>query len=175
MAGADRVGSSVEDLKHIGIAGCRQIVRDGNRRLDGRARRGRDDPRETGDLRFARSEAARMSDSVYLSVSGKGANACYILYTGVRNDCDCAGGQAVCKSTDSAIIKTEWLPTSQPMRLRSNAETPEFQHRQALVTQTGSIEVSIDNDTGIRQVMTITGRVRNCYTTTKPTGMPKCG
>lgn len=127
-----------------------------------------------GDLRFARSEAARMSDSVYFRVSGKGANACYILYTGVRNDCDCAGGQAACKSTDSAIIKTEWLPTSQPMRLRSNAETLEFQHRQGLVTQTGSIEVSLDNGTGIRQVVAITGRVRNCYTTTKLAGMPKC-
>ena len=126
------------------------------------------------DLRFARSEAARMSDSVYFRVSDKGANACYVLYTGVRNDCDCAGGQAVCKTSSSAVIKAEWLPSSQPVRLRSNAETLEFQHRQGLVTQTGSIDLSLDKGPGIRQVVAITGRVRNCYTGAKLGGMPKC-
>lgn len=126
------------------------------------------------DLRFARSEAARLNDSVYFRVSGKGANACYVLYTGVRNDCDCAGGQAICKTTGSAVIKTAWLPSNQPVSLRSNAETLEFQHRQGLVTQTGSIEMSLSNGTGIRQVIAITGRVRHCYTGTKIAGMTKC-
>lgn len=127
-----------------------------------------------GDLRFARSEAARMHDSVYFRVSGKGAQACYVLYTGTRNDCDCAGGQAACRTTESAVIKAEWLPSNQPLKLSSNAETLEFQPRQGLVTQTGSIEVSLGNGTGIRQVIAITGRVRHCYTGTKIAGMPKC-
>ena len=126
------------------------------------------------DLRFARSEAARLSDSVYFRVSGKGANACYVLYTGARNDCDCAGGKAVCKTPDSAVIKTEWLPSSQPVRLRSNAETLEFQHRQGLVTQTGSIDLSLDNGPGIRQVIAITGRARSCYTGAKLAGLTRC-
>lgn len=127
-----------------------------------------------GDLRFARSEAARTGDSVYFRVSGKGANACYVLYTGVRNDCDCAGGQAVCRTSDSAVVKAEWLPSSQPLKLVSNAETLEFQRRQGLVTQTGSIEINLGNGTGIRQVVAITGRVRHCYTGAKMAGMVKC-
>ncbi|MBW8843821.1 MAG: GspH/FimT family pseudopilin [Burkholderiales bacterium] len=126
------------------------------------------------DLRFARSEAARLSDSVYFRVSGKGANACYVLYIGVRNDCDCAGGQAICKTSNSAVIKTEWLPNSQPVRLHSNAETLEFQHRQGLVTQTGSIDLTLDSGPGIRQVIAITGRVRSCYTGAKLGGLSKC-
>lgn len=126
------------------------------------------------DLRFARSEAARTSDSVYFRISGKGANACYVMHTGARNDCDCAGGQAVCKTATSTVIKAEWLPSSQPVRLRSNAETLEFQHRQGLVTQTGSIDLSLDKGTGIRQVVAITGRARTCYTGTKLAGMSKC-
>lgn len=56
------------------------------------------------------------------------------------------------------------------MRLRSNAETLEFQHRQGLVTQTGSIDLSLDKGTGIRQVVAITGRARTCYTGTKLAG-----
>lgn len=127
-----------------------------------------------GDLRLARSEAAQAGESVYFRISGKGANACYVLHTGARNDCDCAGGKAVCTKPGSHIIKAEWVPTSQPIRLRSNAETLVFQYRQGLVTQTGSIELSLDKGPGIRQVVAITGRVRNCATGTKLAGMPSC-
>jgi Tfp pilus assembly protein FimT len=127
-----------------------------------------------GDLRLARAEAARLSDSVYFRVSGKGAQACYVVYVGNRNDCDCAGGQAVCTAPGSAVIKAEWLPTQHPMQLRSNAETLQFQHRQGLVTQTGSIEVSLHGGASIRQVIAITGRVRHCYSGIKLAGMPKC-
>lgn len=126
------------------------------------------------DLRFARSEAVRMGEPVYFRVSGKGAEACYVLHTGARNDCDCAGGQAVCKASDSTVLKAEWLPAGKSMHLRSNAETMEFQRRQGLVTQTGSIEAYLDNGVGIRQVVAITGRVRSCSTGAKLSGMTKC-
>lgn len=126
------------------------------------------------DLRFARSEAARMGDSVFFRISGKGAAACYVLHTGAKNDCDCAGGQAVCKKQGSHVIKAEWLPTSQPVQISSNAETLEFQHRQGLVTQTGSIELRLGSGSGIRQVVAITGRVRSCAVGTRLTGMSKC-
>jgi prepilin-type N-terminal cleavage/methylation domain-containing protein len=126
------------------------------------------------DLRMARSEAARMSDSVFFRVSGKGAQACYVIHTGARNDCDCAGGQPVCKKSGSQVLKAEWLPASQPVRISSNAETLEFQHRQALVTQTGSIDLSLASGAGMRQVVAITGRVRSCYTSVPLAGIAKC-
>ncbi|MFG6487719.1 GspH/FimT family pseudopilin [Roseateles sp. BYS78W] len=126
------------------------------------------------DLRFARSEAARLGESVHFRISRKGAESCYVLHTGAANDCDCAGGQAVCKVPSSNIIKAEWLPAGKQMRLRSNAETLQFQHRQGLVTQTGSIELNLDSGAGIRQVVAITGRVRNCSTGVKLSGMSKC-
>ena len=127
------------------------------------------------DLRLARSESARLGGSVYFRVSGKGANACYVMYIGTRGDCDCAGGRAVCKRADSAVIKAEWLPASQPVRLSSNAETLQFQHVQGLVTQTGSIELSVSGGQTIREVVAITGRVRSCYVgANKVGGMARC-
>lgn len=126
------------------------------------------------DLRFARSEADRLGESVFFRVSGKGANACYLLYTGTRNDCDCASGQAVCKTASSGVIKAQRLSSDQPLSLRSNAETLEFQRRQSLVTQTGSIDLSLSNGTGIRQDIAITGRVRSYYTGSKISGVTKC-
>ena len=126
------------------------------------------------DLRFARSEAARLGDSVFFRISGKGANACYVLHTGAKDDCDCAGGEAVCKKSGSEIIKAEWLPTSQPVRISSNAETLQFQLHQGLVTQTGTIELRLDGGSAIRQVVAITGRVRSCSVGTRMGALPKC-
>lgn len=127
------------------------------------------------DLRLARSESARLSESVFFRISGKGANACYVVYIGAKDDCDCTGGKAVCRKTSSAVIKTEWLPASQPVRLSSNAETLQFQHQQGLVTQTGSIDLSLNGGQVIRQVVAITGRVRSCYVgAEKVSGMPSC-
>lgn len=126
------------------------------------------------DLRFARSEATRMSSPVYFRVSGKGAQACYVLYIGTRDDCDCAGAEAVCRSTDSTILKAEWLPPSEPLRISSNAETLQFQQRQGLVTQTGSVEIRLNAGPGIRQVVAITGRVRSCATGGSLSGMQRC-
>ena len=127
------------------------------------------------DLRLARSEAARLGDSVYFRVSGKGSNACYVMYIGRKDDCDCAGGQTVCKASSGQVIKAEWLPSSQPVRIRSNAETLAFQLRQGLVTQTGSIDLSLNGGQVIRQVVAITGRVRSCYVgAQKVGGLPKC-
>lgn len=125
------------------------------------------------DLRFARAETVRTGDSIYFRISGKGANACYVLHTGARNDCDCAGGQAVCKA-GGHVVKAEWIPAGRAMTLSSNAETLEFQHRQGLVTQTGSIELKLDKGAGIRQVVAITGRVRSCATGVKLAGMSSC-
>lgn len=127
------------------------------------------------DLRLARSEAARLGDSIFFRVSGKGTAACYVLHTGAKDDCDCAGGQATCKKPGSQIIKAEWLPSSHPVKLSSNAETLEFQHRQGLVTQTGSIELRLNGGAAIRQVVAITGRVRHCYVDLKVANLQKCG
>ncbi|KQW43593.1 MULTISPECIES: GspH/FimT family pseudopilin [unclassified Roseateles] len=126
------------------------------------------------DLRLARSEVARTGNSVFFRVSGKGANACYVLHTGAKDDCDCAGGKAVCKNPDSEIIKAEWLAANQPVRISSNAETLEFQYRQGLVTQTGSIELRLDQGPALRQVVAITGRIRTCSVGAKLGSVAKC-
>lgn len=126
------------------------------------------------DLRLARSEAQRGASAVFFRVSAKGGNACYVIHTGSKDACDCADGQPVCKAADSTVIKAVWLPAKLPMSLRSNAETLQFQPRQGLVTQTGSIELALKDGPAIRQVVAITGRVRSCSAGTKLAGMTRC-
>ncbi|MGQ3050736.1 MAG: GspH/FimT family pseudopilin [Roseateles sp.] len=126
------------------------------------------------DLRLARSEVARTGKPVFFRISGKGANACYLLHTGAKDDCDCAGGKPVCKKPGSEVIKAEWLSANQPVRISSNAETLQFQYRQGLVTQTGSIELRLDQGPALRQVVAITGRVRTCSVGAKLGSIAKC-
>jgi Tfp pilus assembly protein FimT len=127
------------------------------------------------DLRLARAEAARLGEPVYFRISGRGSAACYVLHLGVRQGCDCAGGQAVCTDKRSAVIRAEWLPADSPVRLSSNAETLQFQFLQALVTQTGSIELRLaDGTVAIRHVVALTGRVRSCYVGRAVVKLPHC-
>jgi Tfp pilus assembly protein FimT len=126
------------------------------------------------DLRLARSEAMRTAGAVFFRVSAKGANNCYIIHTGAKDACDCAGGTPVCKAADSSVVKAVWLPQGLPMTLRSNAETLQFQHRQGLVTQTGSIELALSSGAAVRQVVAITGRVRTCAAGSKMAGLSRC-
>lgn len=128
----------------------------------------------TTDLYLARSEAARLGESVFLRVSGKGANACYIIHTGKRNACDCNGGRASCPAGIGQVVKAEWFPADQPVRISSNAETLEFQHRQGLVTQTGTLTLSLGQGAAIGQVVAITGRVRTCATGITLRGATRC-
>lgn len=126
------------------------------------------------DLYLARSEAARLGDSVFLRVSGKGANACYVIHTGKRNACDCSGRRASCPAGVGQVLKAAWFPADQPVRISSNAETLEFQHRQGLVTQTGTLTLSLAHGAAIGQVVAITGRVRTCATGITLRGATRC-
>ena len=126
------------------------------------------------DVRLARSEAARLGSPVFLRVSGKGSNACYLLHTGAPSACDCAGGQAACKAAGARVIRAEWFASTQPVRISSNAESMEFQHGQGLVTQTGTIELSLKPGSAIRHIVAITGRVRSCSIGATLRGMSRC-
>lgn len=127
------------------------------------------------DLHFARSEAVRTNDAVFFRISGKGAQACYVLHTGAKEDCDCAGGTPVCRTPDAQVLRAEWLPAGQSLRLSSNVETMQFEHLRGLVTPTGHVELSLDDGRTIRQVVAITGRVRSCSAgTIKMAGLPQC-
>ena len=126
------------------------------------------------DLRFARSEAARLHADVVLRISGKGSQACYVLHTGANGDCDCSGGQPVCRAPGAEIIKSHALPTGAGLTLSANVETMRYQYRQGLVTPAGSLNLSLRDGTTIRQVVAVSGRARSCYAGAAMSGLPKC-
>lgn len=126
------------------------------------------------DLRFARSEAARLHTDLVLRISGKGSQACYVLHTGANGDCDCSGGQPVCRAPGAEIIKSHALPAGAGLTLSSNVETMRYQYRQGLVTPAGSLSLGLRDGSTIRQVVAVSGRARSCYVGGPVSGLPKC-
>lgn len=127
------------------------------------------------DLRFARSEAARLGTDIAFRLSGRGSNACYVLHTGSNGDCDCAGGQAVCRSANAQILKVRTLPAGQALTISSRVETLTYQHVQGLVTPAASIDISSGSGATVRQVVAITGRTRSCALGQALGSLPRCG
>lgn len=126
------------------------------------------------DLRFARSEAARLHTDLVLRISGKGSQACYVLHTGANGDCDCSGGQAVCRAHGAEIIKSHALPAGAGLTLNTNVDTMRYQYRQGLVTPAGSLNLSLRDGTTIRQIVAVSGRARSCAVGAAVGGLPKC-
>jgi len=112
------------------------------------------------DLRLARAEAVRLSETVSFRVSGQGEAACYVLHTGPRLGCDCAGGRAHCTDGAAHVVKAFWLPPLSGMRFVSNVEALEFEASRGTATRAGSIELRLHDREAIRQVVAFTGRVR---------------
>lgn len=126
------------------------------------------------DLRLARAEAVRLNVPIQFRISGKGAAGCYLLSVGPRQGCECKEGATRCTLAGASVLKVAWLPARPPLSLSSNVDNLEFQPSQGTVTPTGSIDLRLGDQEGIRQKVAITGRVQSCYLTTKVAGLRPC-
>lgn len=126
------------------------------------------------DLRLARAEAIRLNAPIQFRISGKGSASCYLLHVGPRQGCECQNGATRCTLAGASLLKVTWLASPQRLRLSSNVDNMEFQPAQGTVTPTGSIDLRLGDQAGIRQKVAITGRVQSCYITTQVAGLRPC-
>lgn len=126
------------------------------------------------DLQQARAESVRSGAAVQFRISSHAGGSCYVLHTGATGACRCdEGGTAVCTG-DAALLKSQWFPLSRAVGLRANVASLGFQARQGAVTNTGSIDVQIGDGIGIRQVVSVAGRVRSCAINGRIGGLQPC-
>ena len=114
------------------------------------------------DLQQARSEAVMRAGAVQLRFSRSARGSCYVLHTGASGGCRCSeDGQAIC-SANARVLRVNWIPSQQRLTVQANVSNLSFQPRQGAVTSTGSIDITGVNGQTIRQIISITGRVRSC-------------
>lgn len=114
------------------------------------------------DLQQARSEAVMRAGAVHVRFSRFAQGTCYVMHIGASGGCRCSdAGEAICTASASAL-RVNWIPSQQRLTVQANVSNLSFQPRQGAVTSTGSIDITGTNGQTIRQIISITGRVRSC-------------
>lgn len=115
------------------------------------------------DIHLARSTAVSLGRPVRLDFQTGGGNACYVLHTGPRGDCDCLGEQTVCSTVKP--LRSVRHAQSQAVAMASNSASLVFDDLAATVTPTATVRFTTANGEALHQVVNVMGRVRSCSPT----------
>ncbi|WP_320423732.1 GspH/FimT family pseudopilin [Roseateles agri] len=131
------------------------------------------------DIRFGRSEAARLSVPVRLRFSDSMLGSCYLLEVGDKGRCECRGsvaemaGTAVC-TNGTHPLKLVWLPRLRGVTVQSNWSSITFDPRLGTVTPAPTISIANDEGEDISQVVSSMGRIRTCTRAPGSGSLPRC-
>lgn len=127
------------------------------------------------DLYFARSEALHGSRNVMLRFLTTPSGACYVIYSGPQNSCQCeTEGPSTCLPGGQAY-RTYQAPRRDgfPM-LSSNVSSMLFSNRLGTVALAATFRLSTEGVGEVRHIVGITGRVRSCSADRSFTRWPAC-
>lgn len=127
------------------------------------------------DLYFARSEALHGSRNVMLRFLSTPSGACYVIYSGPQNSCQCeTEGPSTCLPGGQAY-RTYQTPRRDgfPM-LSSNVPSMLFSSRLGTVALAATLRLSTESVGEVRHIVGITGRVRSCSVDRSFTRWPAC-
>ena len=136
------------------------------KRLDGAA------SRLVADVQFARAEAARRHESVFLSLHGT-QSGCYLLHTGALADCNCTDdGSEICNGGAQAL-KTVGLGLT-ALRLATPGKSTyiAFDPVHGTSSPTNTLILTASSGRSIRVVVSLMGRVRTCSPNTSAPAVP---
>lgn len=129
----------------------------------------------TSDLMFIRSESVSRNKNLVLSFhstpSGQG---CYIIHTGPAGACNCGeSGPAQCSGA-SEEIKTVRDSADSRTRIHANVDHMVYEATRGTATPAGSVYVTGASGTGVRHVVSMTGRMRTCSPDGRMPGYRSC-
>lgn len=127
------------------------------------------------DLYVARSEALHGHRNVMLRFLSTPSGACYVIYSGPQNSCQCETvGPSTCLPGSQAY-RTYQTPRRDgfPM-LSSNVSSMLFSSRLGTVALAATFRLSTEGVGEVRHIVGITGRVRSCSVDRSFTRWPAC-
>ncbi|MDO9316465.1 MAG: GspH/FimT family pseudopilin [Burkholderiaceae bacterium] len=115
------------------------------------------------DVQFVRSESVLRNEALRLSFYSAVWGTCYVVHSGVRNQCSCttASIEATCVA-DAAQIKTVIVPASAGASVQANVSSILFDPLHGTSTPTGTLRVVSPAVGSIHHVVNVLGRVRTC-------------
>ncbi len=125
-------------------------------------------------IAYARMSAVSRNEGVRLSMGSLEGGSCYVVHTGTAGQCACsAEGAPVCSAGAQALAYTAF-PTNARVTLRWNAASIMFHPDKGTSTPTGTLRLSVQDGTELRQIVNLMGRVRTCSPSGALRGYPAC-
>lgn len=126
------------------------------------------------DIQLARSTAVATQRTIRLETQALGKGSCYLLHTGSKHACACAGqGEAVCTG-DAKVLRLSEQPGSSGVRLSSTQVSIAFDPQRGTVSPTATLKVADGHGHAIHQIVNIMGRVRSCSPSGASKGLAAC-
>jgi type IV fimbrial biogenesis protein FimT len=113
------------------------------------------------DLQYARSEAVARNQPVRMSFHADAAASCYLVHTGARALCSCAGGRPQCGG-DAALLRGVAVDARRRLAVDANVASIAFDPLHGTATPAGTVRAVAGPDTAVRHVVNVLGRVRSC-------------
>jgi type IV fimbrial biogenesis protein FimT len=113
------------------------------------------------DLQTVRTEAVARNEPVRISFHADPAGSCYVIHTGARAQCSCAGPAPASCTGAAEQLRTVWLPAAQRVSVQASAGSILFDPLHGTSTPTGTARV-VGPQGAIHHVVNVMGRVRSC-------------
>ena len=113
------------------------------------------------DIQYARSLAVAQSATVYLTVRTDVGGACYVMYTGERDDCACSSGKGAVCLGNAEVVRHSAYPAPGSVALLHRNATLAFDPRLGTVTPAATFKLKTSAGT-VHQIVSLMGRTRSC-------------
>ena len=113
------------------------------------------------DIQYARSLAVARNDAIYLTIRSAVGGACYVMYTGERDDCDCSSDSGAACLGNAEAVRQAVYPDQGTVRLLHRNATLTFDPRLGTVTPAATFKLKTPAGT-VHQIVSIMGRTRSC-------------
>jgi type IV fimbrial biogenesis protein FimT len=113
------------------------------------------------DIHYARSQAVAQNGPIHLSVRTTVGGACYVMYTGEPDDCDCSSAEGAACADPAAMLRYSAFPERGMVKLLNQNTTLTFNPRLGTVTPAATFKLQAPAAT-VHQIVSIMGRTRSC-------------
>lgn len=113
------------------------------------------------DLQFVRTEAVARNEPVRVSFHTDPGGSCYVIHTGAKAKCSCAGAAPAVCAGDVVQVKAVYLPAGQRVSVEASVGSILFDPLHGTSTPTGTARV-VGLPGAIHHVVNVMGRVRSC-------------
>lgn len=125
------------------------------------------------DLHLVRAAAVARNEVLRLDLVSDDGGSCYVVHNGQAGDCRCdTAGLAAC-TPGVDVVRSQRLPGTGAVALRSNARSMAFDPTVGTVTPTASLRLTAPVGE-LRLVVNVMGRVRSCTPDGALPGLPAC-